>query len=315
VHIRADGGPDLGWGHVVRCGALADELARRGAEVRWWLLDSDAAVRASLASRFEVRTLSREIGVAGPPPPEFRPGDWIVADSYALGARDARALKSSGARLLWIHDGPGGRFEADLVLNPNLGADPSRYRAGRVLAGPRYALLRREFLRPPKRRRVPASARSILVNFGGSDPRGLGPRICRLLPGRDVTCVAGPSAASGSFPDGVRVIRGAGAARMRALMESCDLAVVSASSVCWELARLGVPTAVVSVAPNQEPIRRALAKAGMARDLGRYDHVRVRALGDLVEDRAARRRLSDAAARRVDGRGAARTAEAMRVGR
>ncbi len=323
VFIRADAGPLIGWGHVVRCGALADELARRGVRILWLLRDSDAAARASLGKRFELRVPDREI-VQGPRvdlPKDFQTGDWIVVDRYGWGFREQRALRKSGARLLWLEDSGRGSFAAELVLNQNLGVVRARCRlspGSRLLGGPRFALLRRDFVTPaPRRREFPLRARRVLVSFGGADPLGMAPRICRLLDGLDVTCVAGPSSRTGNFPAGVRLLRSVSASKMRRHMERCDLAVVSASSICWELARLGVPMAVLGVAANQEPLRRALREAGLARDLGRATTFReavVKAsLFDIIGDPGARRRMSLALRRRVDGRGVERVLRAMGV--
>ena len=41
VFIRADANREIGWGHVVRSGALADELRRRGHSIAWLIRESD----------------------------------------------------------------------------------------------------------------------------------------------------------------------------------------------------------------------------------------------------------------------------------
>ncbi|MEZ5139553.1 MAG: hypothetical protein R2711_12545 [Acidimicrobiales bacterium] len=59
-----------------------------------------------------------------------------------------------------------------------------------------------------------------------------------------------------------------GRADAAAELAAADLAVAAAGSTCWELGLLAVPSVVVSVAPNQEPLARRLGERGAARDLG-----------------------------------------------
>ena len=80
--------------------------------------------------------------------------DWVVVDGYHLGSDYQRALKEGGARVLVIDDHAHlDRYHADVLLNQNLGAPDYRDRApgARLLIGPHYALLRREFRDVPAR--------------------------------------------------------------------------------------------------------------------------------------------------------------------
>ncbi len=323
VYVRADANGRVGWGHVVRTGALAEALQDRGHAVTWLALDSDDAALARLRRTFPVTLLEGEIVRGGRARLPFAPapGDWILLDRYGWGAREHRALRQAGLRVLCVDDEGRGRFDADLVVNPNFGAETLTYRGGaRRLLGPAYACLRREFReRRPPALRPAGPARRALVTFGGSDPRALSPRVARLLKDVDprlrVTVVQGPSAPAASFPPGTRVARNVTAARMRRLMEGSDFAVLAPSSTCWELAYLGVPFALLGYAENQRAVGRRLRAAGLAADLGWYDardDGRITAgLRRLAADAAARRRMSKRLRAEVDGRGVERLRKAM----
>ena len=76
--------------------------------------------------------------------------DWIAVDGYQFSADYQRILKSAGFKILFLDDyGHAQRYFADLVLNQNVGVGAELYAdrepETRVLLGPRYCLLRREF--------------------------------------------------------------------------------------------------------------------------------------------------------------------------
>ena len=100
----------------------------------------------------------------------------IIPPVYELWFKEVLHEVDYVARLLLADDyGHSVRYTAEIVLNQNLSADERVYenRAAhtKLLLGPRYALIRSEFL---DRRRdlspVAERARRILVTMGGADP-------------------------------------------------------------------------------------------------------------------------------------------------
>ncbi|MGW5673280.1 spore coat protein, partial [Micromonospora sp. NPDC003776] len=146
VGLRCDAGPRRGVGHLVRCVALGEEFRARGAHVE--LLGSVAGVE------WAARQLAAR-GIPHHPGPDTPAGlvavarehalDVLVLDSYELDPACAGALRAAGIGTLAIVDGDTRGQDADLYLDQNLGAAPVAP-ADRLLAGTRYALLRREVL-------------------------------------------------------------------------------------------------------------------------------------------------------------------------
>lgn len=325
VFVRADGGRGIGLGHLVRTGALGTELQRAGHRVIYLVRECDGVARRLVEDRFPVVRLVEDLfdPVTGRSRAPSAPREWLVLDRYGWGTRVHRALRRAGWRVLCMEDGRARRCAADLVVNQNLGADRLRYRVPRdtrLLLGSRFALLRPEFQhRPPTRRTFPVRARRVLVTFGGSDPEGLSGRILKILrriaSDAEIRVVIGPS---GRAPEGLRrseAVRSATAARMRSLMEWCDLAVTAPASTCWELAYLGVPMAVLGYADNQRSVHGPLCRSGLALDLGWNGRTRDAALADrlsrILRDPVTRRRMSGLGRRAVDGQGVVRVRRAM----
>lgn len=261
---------------------------------------------------------------------------WIVADGYRFGSDYQRSLREAGSKVLVLDDlARLDRYHADVLLNQNLHAGTDLYPGldpdTRLLLGTRYALLRREFAGRPEGADHSDTGASeskgrgsgrirLLVSFGGGrtshDPlrvvEALAPLLAADDPGLEVVLVAGEADGRGggasSVPPGVRQL--SGVRDMASLMADSDLALSAAGSTCWELAAMGVPTIVFSIADNQVKVAQGLADAGLAIDLGRLDDVQdvsVRdAVAGLSRDVARRRKMRDSARKLVDGEGSGR---------
>jgi spore coat polysaccharide biosynthesis predicted glycosyltransferase SpsG len=222
-------------------------------------------------------------------------------------------------------------YSADFILNQNLHAPTLAYpcAAGtRLLLGPEFALLRPEFSsRPPWTRVFPERPRQILVTLGGSDEDNVTLRVMRALATIDLAgarcrVLAGsanphaPALAAFAAAQSPRFEVVSSSSQMADEMAAADLAVSAGGSTCWELAFMGLPSVVISLAPNQDPIGRSLAERGVALCLGRHTEVDDAALAAaidlLVRDRAQRADMSARGRRLVDGRGAARVAAVLK---
>jgi RimJ/RimL family protein N-acetyltransferase len=95
--------------------------------------------------------------------------------------------------------------------------------------------------------------------------------------------------------------------KMPELMSWADLAITAGGSTCWELAFMGVPSLIITVAENQEGIGEGLEKVGAAISLGWHEGVQTstlrKAIKQLLEDRQKREDLSTKARKIVDGKG------------
>jgi UDP-2,4-diacetamido-2,4,6-trideoxy-beta-L-altropyranose hydrolase len=337
--IRADGNQRIGMGHVMRMLALAEDVRGRGGEATM------AAVRIDegLLSRARAVGVGVEQGDLDAGTDEdaswlaalarARGADWVVVDGYGFDHRYQAALAAAGLRVVLVDDfGRCERYDADVVLNQNAFATEAMYerrRPGtRLLLGPRYALLRREFATAAADRptRVDARATRVLVTLGGADPEDAAVRVLdalALVPGDDlrVKVVSGPSNAH----QGRRLVHASDprvemlpAARdMIPLMTWADLAITGAGSTVYELCCLGVPTLVVAITSAQIEPSRSLDRAGLAVDLGWHAAMDVasaaRTIAAVCDDSARRTDLARLGPDLVDGHGASRVVEALAV--
>jgi UDP-2,4-diacetamido-2,4,6-trideoxy-beta-L-altropyranose hydrolase len=273
IGLRIEAGPDIGMGHAVRCVTLAEEFARRGFSCVFFARANDAVARfmdkahmrlvdiPRLGRREEAAWLSAYTAGYG----------ITVFDSYLLDDEYIDRQNASGKKVCCIDDNALYTYSCDYVINYNFFADELPLRFGKkrpeVLLGGRYCLLRDEF-RNAQPLAIRKDARRVFVCLGGSDPDNITyPIVQQLKQLADVetTVVVGPanrnadsivSLAAGN----VNVILDPPS--ISEVMASCDVAVVSAGSIVYEVASLGMPLMLAVIADNQTRMRDYMRKRG-----------------------------------------------------
>ena len=326
--VLCDAAASTGLGHFVRCTSLATELTARGADVHF-LLPEDSAPRA--VDRARRAGWSVHVGPWLTDPAQAVPGGTgqvLVVDTYRLGGAGLTALRdrlgSRGGVLAVIDDLADRAFEADLVLNQNVGAERLVYPGvGLVLSGPRYALLRPEFGEHRDAAlqavdRLPDVPRRVLVLFGGTDAAGMAmtgaSAAAQAFPQASVRVVAPGSLDVRTGGDG-RITRLDHVERVHEEMLAADLVLSAGGTTLWELCCLARPTAVVAVADNQVPTYDEMSALGAILPAGRSPVRDAAALAarlrELTDHPGALRLVAGRAAALTDGRGCARAVEAL----
>ena len=281
--IRADGGPDIGYGHLVRSGAGAERAIERGNEVVYATTTPDR-VREVCPSAVETTTLPDR----GDPGPfvkwvnEERP-DVVFTDAYPVGTEYQRAVREQ-VPLAVYQDDARHAVCAEALVNGNLHAGDLDYEfvgtSPRTRLGTNFVPLRRRIselaAREPPERTNPERA---LVTMGGSDVANVTPLAVRAFDGTGlrVDAIVGP----GFSPDQERAIIEAAANvstdvtvvrdpdDLPERMFQADFAVSTASSTTYELLALGTPLISHPAVANQEPIATALRDHELATVLNR----------------------------------------------
>ena len=254
---------------------------------------------------------------------------WVVVDGYEFGPEYQAHLKSRGLKVLFVDDnGHAEHYSADLVLNQNIHASEalysSREASTRLLLGPEFAMLRREFLAWHNwKRETSTVGRKVLLTMGGSDPDNITARVLRVILtelGVETTVVVGYN--NPHLPglqelsehcENVQLV--ANVTNMPELMAWADVAISGAGGTSYELCYMGLPSLLFVIAENQRHVAEHLSElsaavhAGMAHDFNSQRFAEE--LGSLIRDQERRQTMSNRARALVDGLGADRVRAAL----
>lgn len=318
----------------MRCLALAQAWQDAGGMTTFAIAEMPEGLRSRLdtngltLSRIEATPGSSQDAIEVVAQARQLKAGWIVVDGDRFNSDFLQQVCSNGLRVVLLDDfAERESFSADLIVNPNLGADAELYRLrgsrAQVLTGPRYVLLRREF-QQFQERNFDTKGNRVLITMGGSDPENLTPRIAVPLAAcadLQLTVVAGAGypnvdelgALSAS---NVRVL--VDSHNMADLMKESDLAIIAAGGTLWELLSAGCVALSYSRNTVQMRVVQSLAEDGIVVDVGetsRFDPANlVSAVKSLADSNSTRARMASLGRNLVDGLGAARVVEAIQSG-
>lgn len=337
VVIRADASSVIGSGHVMRCLALADALRNAGHTAffvcRRLPGDMQDVIKSNgfSADMLEAADVSGDRVETAAWLSRSGGADWLVVDHYGLDEAWETPMRAWCRRILVIDDLANRRHDCDILLDQNL-RDDNPYQMlvpqqARQLMGPRFALLRREFLMAREGlSRRDGVVRRILVFFGGGDFNGETLKALDALAGLDPRGITVDVIVGASNPNQAQIAAKCVEANlnyhcqvsdMAQFLSRADLALGAGGVSSWERLALGVPALVVAVADNQVENMRQLEKHGVALALGRAEEVTPQRIAAALEATLsapeALRAMSEKALTLVDAQGAARVVAEMLV--
>jgi len=179
VVMRVASGPQVGMGHAMRSRAVAQALARRGADVTLVFDEADTA-RLMRAGGWE--TFAHEEH------PDWAERPWTGAwlDGFRTWAPEVAALRAAGVPIALVENRRADRDAAARVVYPCLHyrADAwDRAHPRRVLHGAPWIPLARELVQRFHPREERERDVDLAITFGGADPGRSTERVLRALGG------------------------------------------------------------------------------------------------------------------------------------
>lgn len=278
ILIRADGGPKLGLGHLIRTFSLA-RMLDSFFEIHFFCKEvpNDFILDLSIYNYRLHKIESEDVFLQ-----EICKSDIIIIDHYDIGIQLQKSIRNKGAKLICIDDVHDKFFDADLIINHAPGIKISDYKAKdytEFALGPDYALLRPEFLDAAKHNRFRKPNRNLLICFGGSDFNNL-------------TCKAIYSLRLNTFFDEIYIVTGSAflyktqllnlinrenkfhhfenqdASQILYLMNKCFFVLAPASSIAFELLAAGCRWLGGYYVENQKYIYEGFKELNCMVDLG-----------------------------------------------
>jgi len=326
--IYADGGPSIGYGHLVRTSALAKEFLDRGYEIKYITATPNSAreIVPDEATIYSVPEPADVVSFA-----ESSDLDVLVTDSYEIDHEVQQRLRPTVSQLGVIMDWNPHPVCCDVLINGNLYAPEIDHEWTGTepvwCVGTDYLILRDEIRKyvgkDPPWREKPERA---IITMGGGDQENVTPTAMEAINEFDIAVdvVVGPGfsesqeqeirSATENVTADMNVVRNPDDLAERMFLS--DFALSTASTTTYELLALGTPIISVQVVDNQKPIANALRSRNLAlviNDLYSAECYR-RAIERYMCDSELREVHLNRGCRLIDGNGIERVAETLTQG-
>lgn len=335
--IRCEYSESIGFGHLIRCLAIASELRKRGCKV--YILSSagqpgttgeasNDGVVDWLSTNEEAGTLNdaaKLISMA-----RAVNATLIVLDFYNITESYQILLRDAG--FCWMQfDGQASYpLWADWVLSISPAATLDKYlplkrkTRTQLLLGPKYAILRPEFDAYQNKEKTISSVKKIVLSFGGGDDLGMTLFCLKVIDklqwyGNVVAVIGQENPNKNQISNWVescqhdRFCLSINEKNMARVLFESDLAVISGGMITFEAAFSGTPMMMVKVAENQKNNVEAWNRLEVGFDLGNAEQLsETKFSAELtmcIGDIAKRQRMSEKGKQLVDGFGVKRVAE------
>jgi spore coat polysaccharide biosynthesis protein SpsF len=320
VGFYVKAGVETGYGHIVRCLALADELRERGVYCRFW-------------GNEEAMTRALESGYTPCPSEDYKTHAWIVDLEGGCPPSLARRMSEYSSVIILngvgYPDGDPGRLLADLVFYQGVTRRPYELDwtgfEGEWFEGPDWLILRREFSQV-KARPGSHDPPRIVVAGGGSDPRNVTGKVLNALKDEaiEMRAIVGPAnswvESDIHFQTLDMNLNPVGSSyevlhdppNMAETLAWSDVAVVSYGMTVFECLALGLPTVALSISEDHATSANLVQFQSNSAlvSLGSVENVPTKAIREAVYRQLTTPIHTSKLARQcVDGKGAGRVAD------
>ena len=186
LFIRVDSSTKIGYGHFIRCMALADTL-KKNFEINFISRSLEGNLISNIQQKgftvFRFYSNSKKINIKNDAQKTIaiirkygNPKNMLIVDNYELSKKWETYMKPYVYKLIVIDDLPNRSHNCDLLIDQNLHSKVNGLYEGLIpskcikLIGPKFSMIRNEFRmirKSAKPRTFPI--KKLLVSFGGTD--------------------------------------------------------------------------------------------------------------------------------------------------
>ncbi len=334
IFIRVDSSTKIGYGHLIRCLALADTL-KKSFKINFICTNLNGNLISQICKKnfevFRFNTKSQRINVKKDAEKTIsiikkhrNKKSLLILDSYILSQEWENRVRPYVKRLIVIDDLMDRKHSCDLIIDQNLHTQMNSLYTKSVpkncvkLLGPDYAILRNQFIAQRKYAKIRSlPIKNILVSFGGTDNENH--TLHALTSLKKLNSDVNVNVVTGTANIGKKIIKNfckknfnynyfEQVENMAKLMQVADLCIGSSGTTTWERCCIGLPAIVIVASNDQKDIASAVSKNKCIINLGKIkksDSVNyVRLMKNLKNSEL--QNMSRNCMKLVDGKGAAR---------
>jgi UDP-2,4-diacetamido-2,4,6-trideoxy-beta-L-altropyranose hydrolase len=280
-YILTEGSRSIGFGHIVRCIALYDELKKKKLNPHF-IVSGDKNINFHLKGKNSTilnwQHNSKELRKL------IENSDCIVVDSYKAAKKDYSSISKLTKLLVCIDDNNRVNYPSGIITNSALNAIKLPYPKSQnktYLLGEKYLLLRDSFKKVASKKTT-NELKAVLITLGGSDIRNLSNQVLSLLvkhyPNLKKIVIIGSGFRKKNVEKikqwkdkNVKLIYSPDAPTMKKYMQDVPIGISASGQTINELSRIGLPTISIVVADNQKNNALGWSKKGFTVNAGDWD--------------------------------------------
>ncbi len=317
IGIRADGGTQIGMGHIMRTLVLANEFLKyKSNEVFYICLEGDKyqkGIEEILNEGFHIKFIKEGNSFINL---KTIYAELLITDSYNISEEYFDVTKKIFSKTAYVDDMNLHYFNVDFLINQNIGAEELDYKVNKdtkLMLGATYTMLREEF-RNISQKHIKEKVSNIMITVGGSDPYHVTERLLSYVKDLNYNfhVVVGPSFCN---IQKLKIFESKNIkfyynADMYTLMKQSDMAISGCGSTLYELALCGVPTIGIVIAGNQQRTGDKLSDMKVIKNIGWYSAINkeilIHNIETLANDKRLRCNMSETSSNLIDGKGVKR---------
>ncbi|WP_167955990.1 UDP-2,4-diacetamido-2,4,6-trideoxy-beta-L-altropyranose hydrolase [Anaerosporobacter faecicola] len=334
IAFRFDVGENIGYGHFVRCNALADALSKNKECKIFFIIRNDMNVGV----KYKIIKLSTEYNINNVDDYVYESIenelnelmhvlkklsiDCLIVDNYGVTNNYFTRLRKSVKNIIYIDDLCKEKYNVNMIVNGNCYATDLSYDNESInLLGCKYTLMR-ECFRNCNNRIVNENVKTITITTGGSDPLGMTCKVIevlkkvkfdskinvRIIIGKAFNNVFSIKNSIGNLPYFKLIYN----SNMKEEMLKSDLFITSSGSTLYELAATGTPSISFILSPDQIMVAEYMNKKEVTINIGNYSDIDNRLskiVNNVVNSFLLRKKMSNNGLKLIDGLGTDRVAE------
>ncbi|SFM23559.1 Spore coat polysaccharide biosynthesis protein SpsG, predicted glycosyltransferase [Gracilibacillus orientalis] len=262
VLIFTEGGSKSGYGHIIRCSSIYEELKALSIEVHFMICGDVKPYEMLQNIEFEVVNWYSHAYLKK----FIKKDDYCIIDSYIAEQDIYELISYLAKKCLYLDDYYRLKYPKGTVITPSLEKRVYVENSTHYIAGPNVICLRRSFT-DIQTRCPDEKISNVLITLGGSNLRSLILKISNHFCDRYSTInfnlvvdqVEQYQAVNKKYKN-LTIYSNISADRMKQLMETADLAITGSGQTIYELLATGTPFIPLKVAENQQSIINSLLK-------------------------------------------------------
>jgi UDP-2,4-diacetamido-2,4,6-trideoxy-beta-L-altropyranose hydrolase len=257
VFIRTDANFKMGYGHIMRCYAIA-MMIKDHYSIDFFSIDIPKNIKQDLINEgFVVNVINCDSDFYK----LLDKNTIVISDGYSFNEDYQINIARKKAKHVFIDDLHNQKFITDIVINHAPNIDKNHYNISentKLALGLDYALLRPKFLESAKKSKAKSKSDSVFICFGGADPDNLLEKTLQIVLEFDSfkqIFVVGTNVQKLDIRDNrLNLFSSLNEAEMVEIISKSDIAIVPSSTLLFEVLALRCKTVSGYFVDNQRKI-------------------------------------------------------------